>query len=70
MRVVISPALFLIHPSENIYWTNYNGLALDFLPVLHMLSLLMNVVLTARQAAERKEGKAPWRETRSRDYIF
>lgn len=37
MCAVISPALSLIHPSENIYWTNYNGLPLDFLPVLHML---------------------------------
>lgn len=30
----------------------------------------MNVVLTGRQAAERKEGKAPWRETRSRGLHF
>lgn len=30
----------------------------------------MNVVLTARQAEERKEGKAPWRETRSRGLHF
>lgn len=36
MRAVISPALFLIQPSENIYWTNYDGLPSDFLPVLHV----------------------------------
>lgn len=67
MRAIISPALFRIHPSENIYWTNYNGLPLDFsscvthalaaFPVLCQdVSLLMAVVLTAMQEEAQKGG--------------
>ena len=76
MRAVISPALFRIHPSENIYWTNYNGLPLDFsscvthalaaFPVLCQdVSLLMAVVLTAmQQEAWRRRGGSTMAEGR------
>lgn len=82
MRAVISPALFRIHPSENIYWTNYNGLPLDFsscvthalaaFPVLCQdVSLLMAVVLTAMQEEARKGGGgAQWQQEEWITFLF
>lgn len=37
LSTTISPTLFQTHPSENIYWTNYNALQLDILPALHII---------------------------------
>ena len=78
MHAVISPALFRIHPSENIYWTNYNGLPLNFsscvthalaaFPVLCQdVSLLMAVVLTAMQ--EKARGWGGTMAARRVDYV-